>query len=251
MVQRNQLQGNQTQKALRRGAKAVLMSRGVNPSTRRGNKELDMLLNKLAQKSYASLEDAVRMGEAVGWEIAKLAERRNQTNLDASVIRQVAESGDLFALTMPQAGADHDQANAADSQVTVDIDMKRGGSPIEKTPEISVSGKASESSPAAEKAQEDIVKSEPVTPLSDEDDAATAADIESDAPMPGSLSEAMEVVTPPRSTDGADMDSEAEEEAAAVDADDMEDVMPDPEASEESTLGADDDVTVSVPAKNK
>lgn len=254
MVQNNQLQGNQTRKALKRGAKAVLMSRGMNPSTKRGNKELEMLLDGLAKKSYASLEDAIRMGEAVGWEIVKLSERRNQTNLDASVIRQVAQSGDLFAMTMPQAEADHDQANAVDSEVSVDINMKRGASPIEKTPEISISGQASEqaseSSPAAS-SQENVVKSEPVAPPSQDDDAATAADIESDAPLPGSLSEALEVVTPARATDGADMDSEAEEEAAAVDADDVEEVLPEPNASGQSKLGADDDVTLSVPSKNK
>ena len=255
MVQNQQPQKRQTQRALRQGAKAVLISRGMNPSTRRGNRELEMLLDKLAQKSYASAEDALHMGEALGWEIVKLSERRGQTHLDASVIRQVAQSGDLFALTMPQAEADHDQANAVDANVSVNLNMKRGASPIEKTPEVSVSGQSSQAAPTAEAgstaeaSQEEVVTSEPVTPDPTEDDAATAADIESDAPMPTGLSDAIEVVTPPRATDGADMDSEAEEEAAAVDADQEEDVAPEPSGTSKNRLGADDDVTLSVPSK--
>lgn len=257
-MQSNQYSKREVEKALRRGAKAVLMSRGMNPSTRRGNKELDMLLDRLNQKSYASLEDAVRMGEAVGWEIVKLSERRNQTHLDASVIRQVADSKDLFALVMPQAEADHDQANAVDSQVAVDIGMARGASPIEKTPEVTVTGQESKgakqagtakaSAGQAAQGKETTVKSERVNPAEKEDDfAATAADIEGDAPMPEGVTDAIASVTPGKTPDGADMDSDAQEEPAAVDADKVEDVLPDPNAP--TPKGASDDVTMSVPSK--
>lgn len=258
-MQSNQYSKREVEKALRRGAKAVLMSRGMNPSTRRGNRELDMLLDRLNQKSYASLEDAIRMGEAVGWEIVKLSERRNQTHLDASVIRQVADSKDLFALVMPQAEADHDQANAVDSEISVELGMARGASPIEKTPEVTVTGQASGGSKQSgagqagagqsAQAKETTVTSEPVNPAEQEDDfAATAADIEGDAPMPGSVTEAIAAVTPGTTPDGADMDSDAPEEPAAVDADAVEDVLPDPSAPV-GPKGASDDVTMSVASK--
>lgn len=78
---------------------------------------------------------------------------------------------------------------------------------------------------------ENIVTSERVNP--DEhrtDDAATVSDIESDAPMPKNISEALAAVTPPKAPDGSSIDSSAEDEAAVTDADAVEDVLPDPGA---------------------
>lgn len=259
MVQSDQSQGRQIQKALRRGAKAVLMSRGMNPSTRRGNKELDILLGRLAQKSYASLEDAVRMGEAVGWEIVKLSEKRNQRNLDASVIRQINTRGDLFSLVMPQAEADADAADAAadlDSNIAVDIAMHRSDSPIEKTPEVTITGQqapsaSTESSPSQKEPspKEETVTSEPVTEFPESDDmAATVADVEDETPEPASISHGVAMVTPDKAPDGADMDSEADEEPAAADADEVEDVLPDPEADQPLSQ-ADPDLGLSVASK--
>lgn len=230
MVQniQNQSRQQQVQKALKRGAKAVLMSRGMNPSTRRGNKELDNLLDQLGQKSYASVEDAIRMGEALGWEIVKLSEKRNQKNLDASVLRQVAESGNLLSELTPNTD-DAQHIESLTSEISVDIDMKQGASPIEKTPTVTVTGQEgkaapTESTPTEASSQTNKVKSEPVVQQED-NFGATAADIESDPPLAKSVSEAVAAVSPERQPDGAEMDSEAEEEAAIVDADKVEDLQ--------------------------
>ncbi|HEY9880829.1 MAG TPA: hypothetical protein V6D29_20385 [Leptolyngbyaceae cyanobacterium] len=242
----------QIQKALKRGAKAVLMSRGMNPSTRRGNKELENLLNQLGQKSYASVEDAIRMGEALGWEIVKLSEKRNQKNLDASVIRQVAESGNLLSELTPNSDKDQPQVESLESGIKVEIDMKQGASPIEKTPEVHVSGQAanttsSGASSAGSSGKENKVTSEPVSAKGQEDNfAATVGDVEDEIPAPKSISHAETITGVNRAPDGQDMDSEAPEEAAAADADEVEDVLPEPDAK---TEGLDADVSVSVASK--
>ncbi|HEY9880036.1 MAG TPA: hypothetical protein V6D29_16395 [Leptolyngbyaceae cyanobacterium] len=225
MVQGIQGQNRQQiQKALKRGAKAVLMSRGMNPSTRRGNKELENLLNQLGRKSYASVEDAIRMGEALGWEIVKLSEKRNQKNLDASVIRQVAESGNLLSELTPNSDGAQQHIESLTSEISVNIDMKQGASPIEKTPTVTVTGQEGNAASETTESQTVKVKSEPVV-AEDDDFAATTADLESDPPLPTSVSEAVAAVSPPRQPDGAEMDSEAEEEPAAVDADTVEDLQ--------------------------
>jgi hypothetical protein len=78
---------------------------------------------------------------------------------------------------------------------------------------------------------ENVVTSERVRPIEHRtDDAATVSDVESDAPMPKSVSEALAAVTPAKAPDGSSMDSQAEDEAAVTDTDAVEDVLPDPKA---------------------
>jgi hypothetical protein len=85
----------QVQQALQRGAKDVLVANGIQPSTRRGNKELDLAVQRLAQQTYSSLEEAAKTGEALGQKIVELSQAKGKTDLDGGIIRQMMLTGEI------------------------------------------------------------------------------------------------------------------------------------------------------------
>jgi hypothetical protein len=89
----------QIQQALRRGAKAVLVAGGIQPSTQRGNKELTLAVQRLAQQSYSTLEEATQTGEALGQKIVEISQAKGLTDLDGGIVRQMMLTGDIPTVT--------------------------------------------------------------------------------------------------------------------------------------------------------
>ncbi|MGF1568027.1 MAG: hypothetical protein ACFCVD_08135 [Nodosilinea sp.] len=85
----------QIRQAMRRAAKDVLVANGIEPSTRRGNKELDLALQRLARQSYDSLEVATEVGQALGQKIVELSQAQGTTNLDGGIVRQMLLTGEI------------------------------------------------------------------------------------------------------------------------------------------------------------
>ncbi|MGG6237289.1 hypothetical protein ACQ4N7_01515 [Nodosilinea sp. AN01ver1] len=89
----------QIQQALRRGAKAVLVAGGIEPSTRRGNKELTLAVQRLAQQPYSTLKAATQTGEALGQKIVAISQAKGLAHLDGGIVRQLMLTGDIPTVT--------------------------------------------------------------------------------------------------------------------------------------------------------
>ncbi len=85
----------QIENALRRGAKTALVANGIEPSTRRGNKELTLAVQRLAQQTYSTIEEAIQTGEALGQKIVELSQAKGKTDLDGGIVRQMMLTGEI------------------------------------------------------------------------------------------------------------------------------------------------------------
>ena len=89
----------QIYQALRRGAKEALVANGIQPSTRRGSKELTLAVQRLAQQSYGSLDEATQTGQALGQTIAERSQAQGKTDLDGGIVRQRMLTGEIPPVT--------------------------------------------------------------------------------------------------------------------------------------------------------
>ena len=89
----------QIYQALRRGAKEALVANGIQPSTRRGSKELTLAVQRLAQQSYGSLDEATQTGQALGQTIAERSQAKGKTDLDGGIVRQMMLTGEIPTVT--------------------------------------------------------------------------------------------------------------------------------------------------------
>ncbi len=94
-------QGKVTAKALQKTIKASIKReisvRGINVTTRRGNKELKFLTQKIAGYSFENLEQARIAGEKLGQHLSELFQQRKKPHLDGSLIRQVTFQNNIWA----------------------------------------------------------------------------------------------------------------------------------------------------------
>ena len=97
-VNQSPLGNRQLYQALRRGAKDVLTANGIQPSTRRGNKELDLALQRLAQQPYDTLAAASQAGQALGQKIVEISQAKGKTDLDGGIVRQMLLTGEIPAV---------------------------------------------------------------------------------------------------------------------------------------------------------
>lgn len=77
-------------KFLTQTIKKVLVQKGINPSTRQGNKELALLVSKLSQEPFSNLEQAKKVGEKLGEAIVEISQQKDKKYLDKEVIRQIS-----------------------------------------------------------------------------------------------------------------------------------------------------------------
>ncbi|MEO1069350.1 MAG: hypothetical protein AAFW95_09550, partial [Cyanobacteria bacterium J06638_6] len=93
----------QIQQALLRAAKDTLVASGIQPTTRRGNKELDLAVQRLAQQPYSTLAEATQAGQALGQKITEISQAQGKINLDGGIVRQMMLTGVIP--TVPKAAA--------------------------------------------------------------------------------------------------------------------------------------------------
>jgi hypothetical protein len=86
------------EKTIKTSIKKKIAEKGINTTTRQGNKELKFLVQKLARYSFASIDKAQDAGQKIGQHIGELLQQRNKQNLDAGTIYQVSEQKNLWSL---------------------------------------------------------------------------------------------------------------------------------------------------------
>ncbi|WP_017663525.1 hypothetical protein [Baaleninema simplex] len=87
------------EKAVKKAAKSILVDKGIDVSNRRGSKELNFIVRKIASVSSGNLQDAEQKGQKLGEKISELSQQRGKRNLDRGVIRQIALEGEFFPVT--------------------------------------------------------------------------------------------------------------------------------------------------------
>ncbi len=87
------------QKLLKKSIKKVVAEKGISPTTRKGNRELELLVKKIAKQPFNSLEQARRIGEKLGEKIVEISQQRGKENLDKGVIRQLAIQGEMLFIS--------------------------------------------------------------------------------------------------------------------------------------------------------
>ncbi|MEA5508428.1 GatB/YqeY domain-containing protein [Crocosphaera sp. UHCC 0190] len=95
MTQPNQSNATSTKlvKVLKKTIKTVMTKQGVNPSTRKGNKELDILVKQLAKQPFPSEEEAKTAAEKLGRSLVELSQKNGKTYLDKGVVKNFSLLG--------------------------------------------------------------------------------------------------------------------------------------------------------------
>lgn len=81
-----------------RSAKEFIATRGINTTTRKGSKELELLIKKITSRSLSDREQATQIGQNVGEKIVELSRQKAKNNLDKGVVRQLAVQKEIFSL---------------------------------------------------------------------------------------------------------------------------------------------------------
>ncbi|NER00619.1 MAG: hypothetical protein F6K30_28650, partial [Cyanothece sp. SIO2G6] len=92
-MSRSSLSSRTIENIIRKQVNKVLHDAGMNPSTRRGNKELKHLIGNLAQTPIADEVAATELGITVGQQILEVSKQKGKKNLDQGVVIQVIACG--------------------------------------------------------------------------------------------------------------------------------------------------------------
>ncbi|NEP16051.1 MAG: hypothetical protein F6J97_04010 [Leptolyngbya sp. SIO4C1] len=131
MASATQLTSNRVEKSLKQGVKQQLTAAGMRPSTKRGNKELSMLVKRVAQSDFQSVDEVDAASEKLGSKIVELSQASGKQQLDAGTIRKLSlQKGWASMLGLPeiapkaatptQSAAKSPAAPAVEAETTVD-----------------------------------------------------------------------------------------------------------------------------------
>lgn len=82
-------------KLLKKTIKGVIAQQGIKPSTRKGNKELDILIKQIAKKPFTSELEVKNLAQTVGESLIKLSKAQKKIYLDKGIVRQLYLQQDL------------------------------------------------------------------------------------------------------------------------------------------------------------
>ncbi|MBF2025848.1 MAG: hypothetical protein IGS48_03655 [Oscillatoriales cyanobacterium C42_A2020_001] len=87
------------EKAIKKGAKKVIVESGISPSTRSGNKELSHLVTDLSKQSFETVQAAQQYGESLGQKIVEFSRQANKQYLDSGIIRLLRSQKNLHSFS--------------------------------------------------------------------------------------------------------------------------------------------------------
>ncbi|MEB3211232.1 MAG: hypothetical protein VKL39_07750, partial [Leptolyngbyaceae bacterium] len=96
--ERTQINNKQIAKMIRASAKRVIATTDLNTSTRKGNKELDFIVKRMANAQTLTPADAEQLGKALGEQIVQLSQSLGRKSLDHGVLHQLAVKGQVPSL---------------------------------------------------------------------------------------------------------------------------------------------------------
>ena len=140
------------QKLLKKSIKKVVAEKGISPTTRKGNRELEILVKKIAKQPFNSLEQARIIGEKLGEKIAEISQQRGKENLDKGVIRQLAIQGEMLFIS---------ELSTEESQPSSQVSEKP--SPEEDSASIDVPKSTEKSQPSSQPSDKSSSKEDSVS----------------------------------------------------------------------------------------
>ncbi|MDJ0615879.1 MAG: hypothetical protein QNJ63_03860 [Calothrix sp. MO_192.B10] len=99
MSQKSQatLSNKQLVKVITKTIKKNVALQGINSTTRKGNKELELLVKTVSKKkSFTDLSEAREVGEKLGERIIQVSQQRGKKDLDKGVIRFLVSTGEVL-----------------------------------------------------------------------------------------------------------------------------------------------------------
>jgi hypothetical protein len=142
------LTGKKLIKLLKKTIKTVVIQKGINPSTRQGNKELELLVRKISKNSFNNLQQAKMVGEKLGETIVEFSQQKGKNYLDKGVIRQIviqkkfSYSADFIPQELPFISQPNHQVIAKETSESQEVvkpleDLQKNDKPTpQKTEEL-------------------------------------------------------------------------------------------------------------------
>ena len=94
-LEQQELSEKNLYKILKKSVKKIILENGIAPNTKKGNKELDVLLKKNAKSPFNNTAQVQAQGEKIGHLIVKLSTERGKLSLDQGIIRHILLKEDL------------------------------------------------------------------------------------------------------------------------------------------------------------
>jgi hypothetical protein len=85
-------------KLLTKTIKEVVVNKEIHPTTRKGNKELSLLVKQIAKSNLCNKKQAIKYGEQLGEVIVEFSQKNQKKYLDKGVLRQIALQKQLPSL---------------------------------------------------------------------------------------------------------------------------------------------------------
>ena len=189
MVTQTGYTSKKIEKALNKAIKKILAQHQINPTTKKGNKQLKFFLSKIAQRNFPNLEEAERIGEQLGEQIISICNKSNKKVLDRGVIVQLASISSIESLipTFPEENKQTLQAPVVQDSVFEELSPP----PPEPSPET-------EEAVTAQDSVSEEISPPPLEPSAEREEAVTAQDGVSDevsSPPPEPFPEVQEAIT--------------------------------------------------------
>ncbi|MBP0004384.1 MAG: hypothetical protein J7642_11825 [Cyanobacteria bacterium SBC] len=192
------------EKTIKKAVKQVLSQKGIDSSTRKGNKELNFVVQKIAKGIDRNIQAAEEMGKLLGEKIVEISQKFDKKHLDRGILQQLVLDKS-FATTFKLV-----RDEAIPSQKTV----SKLRSPIT---DFSPSEPALESEAVAEESSEEpTLETEPEA-ATEESGEEPSSEVESEAATEESGEESSSEVEPEAAAEesGEEPTPETEPEATA------------------------------------
>ncbi|WP_219907709.1 GatB/YqeY domain-containing protein [Aphanothece hegewaldii] len=95
LLEQKELNKKSLLKILKKSIKKIILENGIEPNTKKGNKELNYLLKEIAKSHFSSFEQVQAQGEKIGQLIVKLSNERGKIALDHGIIQHIILKEDL------------------------------------------------------------------------------------------------------------------------------------------------------------
>ncbi|MEL7069512.1 MAG: hypothetical protein AAGN15_12765 [Cyanobacteria bacterium J06581_3] len=197
------LSTRKTEKLLTKSIKQVLSDSNINASTRSGNKELGILVKRVASAPFDSAAEVEKLGSALGQKIAGLSQQASKTDLDAGTIRTLSLKKDWMSeFDIPETTPKEKVSKkASKSEQTVVV-------PAKKTPDVP----QPDAAPEPEAAQAEVEEVAMTEVVSDSLETPSDGSIEVSAE---SSDEPAEVAVPEEASEASEAAEAEEIEAVA------------------------------------
>ncbi len=169
------LKGTKLVKFLKKKIRRVVANHGINPSTRTGDKELELLVKQFAKEPFTSFEQAENVANQIAKKIVALSQEKDKTNLDKGIIKQLSLTGELSSLVSGSTTSSLEKSKLKEKKTKEMTLVNPPKSKIEPTPEAEVET----SVPEVEEVQEESTadpepKAKVETPVAEVQEESTA-----------------------------------------------------------------------------